>query len=92
MSRLEVMSPAVRKRRYYSVPFAGSLVGLKRSQSYAAAAAGEIPTEEHGRLLLVPRVKWDRKVQRLLGRARPISNPATGARTPEESSAVATTG
>lgn len=48
--------------RVYSVPEAGAMVGLGRSESYEAAARGEIPTLQFGRLKKVPRAKWDRIV------------------------------
>jgi hypothetical protein len=66
MNRLEIMSRTVRNRLFYSIPDAGSQVGLKRSQAYIAADAGEIPTVRRGRFRLVPRIPWDRKVKRLL--------------------------
>ena len=64
--RAETMSRKLRQLNYYTVPDAGSQVWLKRTQSYEAAEAGVIPTERHGKLLLVPRKPWDRKVKRLL--------------------------
>jgi hypothetical protein len=63
---LSLISRKVRRRFYYSVPEAGGKVGLRRSQSYLAAAAGQIPTERDGKFLLVPRKPWDREVKRLL--------------------------
>jgi hypothetical protein len=64
--RPEIISREVRKRFYYSIPEAGRLVGLGRTQSYRAADLGQIPTEKHGKFLLVPRGVWDREVRRLL--------------------------
>jgi len=65
--RTEVLiSRKVRRRYYYSVPDAGAKVGLGRSESYEAVKAGRIPFERAGRLLLVPRAVWDRRVKRLL--------------------------
>ena len=64
--RIESISRKVRQRRYYTVPAAGAKVGLKRSQSYRAAELGQMPTERHGKFLLVPRRPWDRKVKWLL--------------------------
>jgi hypothetical protein len=46
----------------YTVPFAGAMVGLPPSGSYAAAKRGEIPTMRFGHLLRVPKAKWDRMV------------------------------
>jgi hypothetical protein len=44
----------------YTVPFAGRMVGLPPSSSYEAAKRGEIPTMRFGKLLRVPKAKWDR--------------------------------
>ena len=63
--RFESMSRKVRQRFYYSVPKAGRQVGLGRSQSYRAAEAGVIPVERDGKIMLVPKQRWDRKVKRL---------------------------
>jgi excisionase family DNA binding protein len=41
-----------------SVPEAGRLLKLGRSQSYEAAARGEIPTLRFGRSLRVPKPKF----------------------------------
>ena len=64
--RFETMSRKVRQHFYYSVPGAGKLVGMGRSQSYRAAAAGLMPVERSGKFMLVPRQRWDRKVKQLL--------------------------
>jgi hypothetical protein len=61
-----VISPRVRKGLYYSVPHAGAQVGWGRSQAYAAAATGAIPVKREGKLLLVPRKIWDRRVRQML--------------------------
>ena len=66
----KALSRTLRQRHYYRVPGAGAKIGLKRTQSYEAAWAGEIPTERMGKFLLVPRRLWDRKVKRLLAKAR----------------------
>jgi hypothetical protein len=66
MIRAETVSRRVRQRYFYSIPEAGALVGLGRSSSYRAAELGQIPTEQAGKFLLVPRQLWDRKVRRLL--------------------------
>ena len=42
----------------YSIPFAGSLVGIGKNASYAAARRGEIPTIRFGKKLRVPRAKF----------------------------------
>jgi hypothetical protein len=64
--RPEAISAILRKRYYYLVPKAGAKIGLKRSKAYQAVKDGLIPAERHGKLLLVPKAKWDRKVKRLL--------------------------
>lgn len=46
----------------YTVPVAGAMVGLIPSTSYGAAKRGEIPTMRFGKLLRVPKAKWDRMV------------------------------
>jgi len=63
--RPETLSRKIRERFFYSVADAGKLVGLKRTQAYRAARLGQIPTEREGKLLLVPRKLWDRKVRQL---------------------------
>lgn len=50
------------ERVVYEVPEAGAMIGLSRNGSYEAAARGEIPTFRIGRLLKVPKAKWDRIV------------------------------
>jgi len=79
--RLEAISGKLRRRFYYTVPGAGGMIGLGRSQSYEAAEAGQIPTERIGKFLLVPRKPWDRKVKRLLGgrKQQPKREAATAA-------------
>jgi hypothetical protein len=44
----------------YTVPVAGAMAKLKPSASYEAAKRGEIPTIRFGKLLRVPKAKWDR--------------------------------
>jgi hypothetical protein len=68
--RPEVISRAVRKRFFYTIPEAGRMVRLKRSQSYRAVELGQMPAERHGKFLLVPKEPWDAKAKRLMqGRA-----------------------
>ena len=72
MAPLVTMSRLLRLRSYYTVPQAGAQIGLGRTGSYDAAEAGLIPVERAGaggKLMLVPRNKWDRQVKRLLLRA-----------------------
>ena len=47
-----------------SVPEAGAKLGLSRGGAYAAAERGEIPTIRIGKLLKVPRVAFDRMLER----------------------------
>jgi hypothetical protein len=62
----EVVSRLLRWRHFYSIENAGLKIGLSRTQAYVAARAGIIPTERYGKLLLVRRAVWDRKVKQLL--------------------------
>jgi hypothetical protein len=43
----------------YSIPFAGSLAGIGKNASYAAARRGEIPVLRLGGKLRVPAAKWN---------------------------------
>jgi excisionase family DNA binding protein len=47
----------------YTVPQAGSLLGLTRNASYAAAARGDIPTIRIGKLLRVPKLAFHRMLE-----------------------------
>src|SRR5689334_20962434 len=60
-----IRSPAIRRKFFYSVAEAGAQVHLSRSGSYRAVKRGEIPVERDGKFWLVPRQKWDRRVERL---------------------------
>jgi hypothetical protein len=75
---IEVLSRALRLRTFYTVEDAGARIGLARTPSYRAAAAGLIPTERYGRLLLVRRTVWDAEVKRLR-RGAPAESAATNA-------------
>jgi hypothetical protein len=55
-------APKTRGKFGFSVPAAGAMVGLGRNASYEAAKNGEIPTIPFGRLLVVPRIPWLRKL------------------------------
>jgi hypothetical protein len=46
------------------VPEAGAMLGLTRNGSYAAAARGDIPTIRIGKLIKVPKVAFDRLLER----------------------------
>lgn len=54
--------PSERGTHAYSIPQAGRMIGLSRGASYAAAKAGEIPTQQYGERLIVPKAVWDRKL------------------------------
>jgi len=47
-------------RVVYDVPEAGAKLGLSRGASYAAAARGDLPVIQIGRLLKVPKAAFDR--------------------------------
>ncbi len=66
------LSPKMRKRHFYSVPQAGGQVGYSRPGSYRAVELGVIPVEKDGRLLLVPRAKWDRIAKQILSGKLPM--------------------
>lgn len=72
----EVASRILRLRYFYSIENAGLKLGLSRSQAYIAARAGIIPTERYGKLLLVRRALWDRKLKQLRRGPRPRHKPA----------------
>jgi excisionase family DNA binding protein len=46
------------------VPEAGRLLGLSRNASYEAAKRGDIPTIRIGKLIRVPKVAFDRMLER----------------------------
>jgi excisionase family DNA binding protein len=52
-----------------SVPEAGKWLGIGRNAAYEAARRGEIPTIKIGRLLRVPVVALERKLEVSEGRA-----------------------
>ena len=52
------------RRLVYEVPEAGEMLGLNRNAAYAAAKRGDIPTIRLGRLLKVPKVAFDRMLER----------------------------
>ncbi|MGV7215038.1 hypothetical protein [Bradyrhizobium sp. UFLA05-112] len=60
------LSRKLRKLHYYSVPAAGALIGWSRSESYRAAERNDIPTEEDGSFLWVPKRMWDQRVAQFL--------------------------
>lgn len=45
---------ALRSRLTITIPEAGDLLGISRNAAYRAAAAGQIPTLQLGRRILVP--------------------------------------
>jgi excisionase family DNA binding protein len=56
--------PRTAERETLTVPQAGRRLGISRNLAYEAARRGEIPTIRIGRLLLVPKVEFDRLLQR----------------------------
>jgi hypothetical protein len=48
------------ERLTYEVPEAGAKLGLGRNASYEAARRGDIPVIKLGKLLKVPKAKFDR--------------------------------
>ena len=51
------------QRKTISVPEAGRILGIRRNASYDAARRGDIPTLRIGRLLRVPVVALERKLE-----------------------------
>jgi excisionase family DNA binding protein len=51
-------------RAVMTVPEAGEILGLGRNASYEAARRGDIPTIKLGKLLRVPKVAFDRMLER----------------------------
>jgi hypothetical protein len=62
-----------RRKLYYLVEVAGAQVNWSRAESYRRAHAGDIPVERDGKLMLVPREKWDPIVRHLRQRLRAAS-------------------
>ena len=52
------------KRLVYDVTEAGEMLGLNRNAAYAAAKRGDIPTIRIGKLIRVPKVAFDRMLER----------------------------
>ena len=46
------------------VPEAGEMLGLNRNAAYAAAKRGDIPTIRIGKLIKVPKMAFDRLLER----------------------------
>ncbi len=51
-----------REKATLTIPEAAERLGISRNGAYEAAKRGEIPTIKIGRLVLVPRVAFDRLV------------------------------
>lgn len=56
------MTTEVVRRRTFTIPEAGTVLGVGRTAAYDAARRGEIPTIRVGRRLLVPRAALERLV------------------------------
>jgi hypothetical protein len=56
----ETKKRAAQEPLTYSIPVAGSMAGLAKNASYAAARRGEIPVIPFGGKHRVPGVKWRR--------------------------------
>ena len=52
------------ERKTITIPAAGRALGISRNAAYEAARRGEIPTIRIGRLLLVPKVAFERMLER----------------------------
>jgi hypothetical protein len=79
------LSPSLRRLAYYLVEEAGAKVGWSRTEAYRAVKRGDIPVKRAGRFLLVPKQRWDRRVERLrqeLGLKAIRSTPKAGRPTP----------
>lgn len=51
------------ERKTITIPAAGQSLGISRNAAYEAARRGEIPTIRIGRLLLVPKVAFERMLE-----------------------------
>ena len=60
------------ERKTITIPAAGQALGISRNAAYEAARRGEIPTIRIGRLLLVPKVAFERML-RERRRSRPLA-------------------
>ncbi len=65
--------PKARQPETYSVPDAGSRLGLGRNASYDAARRGQLPVLRFGRKLVVPRIAFERMLAEARPRQLPIS-------------------
>jgi hypothetical protein len=85
------VSPKMRRRVYYTVEKAGAMepLGYSRTESYRAVTRGDIPVERDGRFLLVPRQKWDTKLQRLREQMRQAGLKRPRGRPPKAPQATA---
>jgi excisionase family DNA binding protein len=57
-------SSQANKRLVYDVPEAGEMLGLNRNAAYAAVKRGDIPSIRIGKLIRVPKVAFDRMLER----------------------------
>ena len=56
----QVVPPSSDQVLAYSIPYAGSLIGLSRQSSYAAAKEGKLPTVWINGRCFVPRIPFER--------------------------------
>jgi excisionase family DNA binding protein len=56
------------ERKTITIPQAGEALGISRNAAYEAARRGEIPTIRIGRLLLVPKVAFERMLEHPIGK------------------------
>jgi hypothetical protein len=87
------LSPSLRRLAYYLVEEAGAQIGWSRTEAYRAVERGDIPVKRVGRFLLVPKQRWDRRVERLrqeLGLKTIRSTPKAGRPTPHKAKERAT--
>jgi excisionase family DNA binding protein len=66
---IDIGEVTMEEKRTVSVPEAGKWLGIGRNAAYEAARRGEIPTIKIGRLLRVPVVALERKLEVSEGRA-----------------------
>ncbi len=56
--------PEITGRKTLTIPEASEQLGISRNAAYEAAQRGEIPTIRIGRRLLVPKIAFERMLER----------------------------